>query len=81
MTKTIIDPDLKGGKGRQGVESEIIEKYAQRLPMNREYMPSSSVLDRFYHYTPNSLIEVGGKDYKEFSEFIGGKLHNKFRSH
>lgn len=81
MTKTSVDPELKGGRGRRGVESEIIKKYSQQLPMNREYAPERTDLDGFYHYNPNSLIKVDGDEYMEFSKFISKQLHNKFQKH
>jgi hypothetical protein len=76
--KSTINDSLVGQRGQKGVESEIIKKYKQKLPMNKEYKPPKE-LKNYYHYDPENLIEVSnelGSEFIEYSNYIKEQLEN-----
>lgn len=63
-------------KKLENSETEVIEKFKRKLPMNKEFEVYKK--ENFYHYNPDQLIEVGTKEFKSFSEYVINTLkkHN-----
>jgi hypothetical protein len=59
-------------------EYTIIDDYLNRLPLNDEYEPENSPHRNYYHYDPNTLIELGSADFSKLSETIIQRLKTTF---
>lgn len=77
ITKSSIQPLICGTRNCPGVERIVIDQYREQLPMNSEFAPNSSRGRRFYHYEPESIINVGTCQFNNFSDFIKTNLENK----
>ena len=53
-------------------ETEIINEYKTKLPMNNEYKVNS--FNGFYHYDPKKLIDSKKEHFETFNFFIKNKL-------
>ena len=78
LRKSEINKRLTGTKKTPGVESKLIEIYAQKLPMNNQYTPTPSTKREFFHYDPNSLILVDSPEYETYSTRIQAALIESF---
>jgi hypothetical protein len=72
IKKSEINMKLTGQKNKIGVESEIIKRYCEKLPMNKEFTPT----DNYYHFDPESLIRTDSVHFEEYSTFIKSKIKN-----
>jgi len=76
IKKTFINPVLQGSNAQLGAESEVIKKYRQKLPMNKEYKIGSTPHLNHYHYNPENLILVNSPEFSEYSKFIESQIKN-----
>ena len=74
----LIDKPLKKLDIKEEIdntETEIINEYKTKLPMNDEYKVNS--FNGFYHYDPKKLIDSKKEHFETFNLFIKNKLINK----
>lgn len=76
--KSEINQMLTGTRKEPGVESKLIEIYAQRLPMNNQYIPNALAKGKFFHYDPSQLILTESPEYETYSSRIQELLMESF---
>ena len=71
-------PKAKISKALKSCEHSIIDDYLNRLPLNDEYDPDNCLHRNYYHYDPNTLIELGSADFLKLSKTIIQRLKTTF---